>query len=492
MPRETMEIPGYKIQREIGKGGMATVYLAIQESLGRPVVLKVMGTNLETTPEFSKRFLNEGHVLASLTHPNIITIFDIGIAEDFLYISMEYLGGGSLAPRIAQGMNPESALDIVRQIGAALAFAHAKGIVHRDVKPANILYRDDGAPVLTDFGIAKQAGDSELTSTGTILGSPYYMSPEQAEGRVALDGRSDIYSLGIIFYEMLTGRRPYEGDSAITIVLQHLQAPVPRLPRGLERYQPLLDRMLAKKRDQRLRDAATLVSQVKALQASYEGTRVLQRPGVGPVSAQAAQAYRDGHITQRMAAPAQDSRLRVWSVLGGVLLLLTGATGGYFAHQINQYATVSITPAHGAPRAVAHPGVAPNPGAATVRPEGADADPMHRQVVTALKWLGRKSLEESRLTSPPEDNAHYYFARLLELDPGNPQAVEGIADIARRYAQMAEAQIRRGNYALAETYLTEGLRVDPSNKQLQVLRSGVQIRERSLLDGLLGLLRGES
>ncbi|MCU0935468.1 MAG: serine/threonine protein kinase [Gammaproteobacteria bacterium] len=488
-----MEIPGYKIQREIGKGGMATVYLAIQESLGRPVVLKVMGTNLDTTPEFSKRFLNEGHVLASLTHPNIITIFDIGIAEDFLYISMEYLGGGSLAPRIAQGMNPEGALDIVRQIGAALAFAHAKGIVHRDVKPANILYRDDGAPVLTDFGIAKQEGDSELTSTGTILGSPYYMSPEQAEGRVALDGRSDIYSLGIIFYEMLTGRRPYEGDSAITIVLQHLQAPVPRLPRGLERYQPLLDRMLAKKRDQRLRDAATLVSQVKTLQVSFEGTRVLQRPGVGPVSAQAAQAYRDGHITQRLAAPANDSRLRVWIVLGGVLLLLIGATGGYFAHQINQYTTVSIAPAHGAPpRAGAPPSAAPGLSAAGVRAEAAEADPMHRQVVTALKWLGRKSLEESRLTSPPEDNAYYYFARLLELDPGNSQAAEGIADIARRYAQMAETQIRRGNYALAETYLTEGLRVDPSNKQLQVLRSGVQIRERSLLDGLLGLLRGES
>ena len=116
---------------------------------------------------------------------------------------------------------------------------------------------------------------------------------------------------------------------------------------------------------------------------------------------------------------------------------------------------------------------------------------MQRQVVTALKWLGRKSLEESKLTTPPEDNAHYYFSRLLELDPGNPQAVEGIADIGRRYAQMAEAQIRRGNYAAAETYLSEGLRVDPRNKQLQVLRSGVQIRERSFLDGLLGLFRGE-
>ena len=486
-----MEIAGYKIQREIGKGGMATVYLGIQESLSRPVVLKVMGTNLETTPEFSKRFLNEGQLLASLSHPNIITIFDIGIAEDFLYISMEYLGGGSLGHRIARGMTPEEALDIVRQIGSALAVAHAKGVVHRDVKPANILYRDDGTPVLTDFGIAKQAGENELTSTGTILGSPYYMSPEQAEGRVALDGRSDIYSLGIIFYEMLTGRRPYEGDSAITIVLQHLQAPAPRLPRGLERYQPLLERMLAKKRDQRLRDAATLVSQVKTLQASLEGTRVLQRPGVGPMSAQAAQAYRDGHVTQRMTAE-RGRRVRLWTVLGGMSLLLTGGLAGYFVHQIHQYSTVAIAPTHSsAPGTARADGVAELTSAPSGKGEASDNDPIHRQVVTALKWLGRKSLEDSRLTSPPDDNAYYYFARLLELDPGNPQALEGIADIGRRYAQMAEAQIRRGNYAVAETYLVEGLRVDPTNKQLQVLRSGAQIRERSFLGGLLAFLRGE-
>ena len=485
-----MEISGYNIQREIGRGGMATVYLAIQESLGRPVVLKVMSTNLETTPEFSKRFLNEGQLLASLTHPNIITIFDIGIAEDFLYISMEYLGGGSLGQRIAQGMTAEQALDIMRQIGGALAVAHAKGIVHRDVKPANILYRDDGTPVLTDFGIAKQAGDTELTSTGTILGSPYYMSPEQAEGRVALDGRSDIYSLGVIFYEMLTGRRPYEGDSAITIVLQHLQAPLPRLTRGLERYQPLLERMLAKKRDQRVRDAATLVSQVKALQASLEGTRVLQRPGVGPISPQAARAHLDGHVTQRLSAP-RDSRVRLWTALGGVLLLLTGGLVGYFAHQVRQYSAVAIAPVHPPARAgLGADGLALPAGSAT-RAEAAEADPIQRQVLTALKWLGRKSLDESRLTSPPDDNAYYYFARLLEIDPGNAQALEGIADIGRRYAQMADAQIRRGNYALAETYLTEGLRVDPTNKQLQVLRSGAQIRERSFIEGLLAFLRGE-
>jgi hypothetical protein len=481
-----MQVSGYKIQREIGKGGMATVYLAIQESLARPVVLKVMGTNLETTPEYTKRFLNEGHLVASLSHPNIITIYDIGIAEDFLYICMEYLGGGSLGQRIAQGMNPDDALETVRQIAGALALAHAKGIVHRDVKPANILYRDDGTPVLTDFGIAKLAGDAELTSTGTILGSPYYMSPEQAEGRAALDGRSDIYSLGIIFYEMLTGKRPYEGDSAITIVLQHLQAPLPHLPRGLERYQPLLDRMLAKKRDQRVRDAGTLLSQVKTLQSAFDGTRALQRPGVGPMSDEAHRRFRDGHTTQGMGA-ARPVRLRHWTAIGAVALLLTGALAGYFAHQIRQVSAVVIAPAH--PSGRVPPGLTGS-SSALAPPLVAPDDGMQRQVVTALKWLGRKSLEDAKLTSPPEDNAHYYFTRLLELDPGNPQALEGLSAIAERYARMAEAQIRRGEHALAESYLVDGLRVDPTNKQLQVLRSGLEIRERSFFEELLALITG--
>jgi len=479
-----MEISGYRIQREIGKGGMGTVYLAIQESLNRPVVLKVVSTQSETTPEFGKRFLNEGHLLASLNHPNIITIFDIGVARDFLFISMEYLGGGSLAQRIAEGMSAKAALDILRQIGGALAVAHARGIVHRDVKPANILYRDDGTPVLTDFGIAKQAGDTELTSTGTILGSPYYMSPEQAEGRVALDGRSDIYSLGVIFFEMLTGQRPFEGDSAITIVLQHLQAPVPRLPRTLERYQPLLERMLAKRRDQRVRDAAALVKEVKALQGALEGTRAMPRAGIpggtGPTPP-------EGQAPQPTGA-AHSHHLGVRTVLGGLLLLTAGAVAGYFAQQVYQYSTVSIAPAVRPARPSAEsPGLAAHPAP----PLPAEDDPLRQQVVTALSWLGRKSLEEERLTSPPEDNAYYYFSQLLQLDPGSPQAVQGLASIAQRFATLAEGQMRRGNYPLAESYVTEGLRIDPSNKQLQVLRSGVQVRERSFLEGLLGLLWGE-
>jgi serine/threonine-protein kinase PpkA len=231
---------------------------------------------------------------------------------------------------------------------------------------------------------------------------------------------------------------------------------------------------------------------VKTLQGSLEGTRMLQRPGVGPVSMEAAQAYRDGQITQRLAAAAQaHRRLQVWAVLGGALLLLTGALAGYFAHQISLYSAVSITSPQPPPRSAASDPVGAAPASPLAGVAVTEDDPMHRQVVTALKWLGRKSLEDARLTAPPEDNAYYYFTRLLELEPGSVPAREGLAEIGRRYALMAESEIRHGNYALAESYLLEGLRVDPTNKQIQVLRSSVQIRERSFIDTLLALLRGE-
>ena len=172
---------------------------------------------------------------------------------------MEYVEGGDLRGRLKAPLPPSQALNIVSGVSQALACAHEQGIVHRDVKPANILFRGDGTTLLGDFGIAKQTtADAELTSTGAILGSPFYMSPEQAEGQ-RVDGRTDIYSLGIILYEMLTGKRPYQGDSAVKVILQHLQEPVPVLPGDLSRFQPLLNRMMAKDRNLRVQHAATLV-----------------------------------------------------------------------------------------------------------------------------------------------------------------------------------------------------------------------------------------
>ena len=179
-----MDIQGYIVQREIGKGGMATVYLATQESLHRNVVLKILDDVKMDDSDLGERFMAEGRILASLNHPNIITIYDIGIANERLYISMEYVQGGDLKQRLELPISLDEVLDYLAKISSALGEAHKHGIVHRDVKPANILFSDNDTPILTDFGIAKQVDtESDLTSTGIFLGSPNYVSPEQPSRR---------------------------------------------------------------------------------------------------------------------------------------------------------------------------------------------------------------------------------------------------------------------------------------------------------------------
>lgn len=263
-----MKIPGYSIQRQIGQGGMAMVYYAIQESLGRPVALKVMNPLLADRPEFSQRFLNEGRLLAALRHNHIITIYDIGVSEQYHYISMEYVDGGDLKQRLQHGLAPLLALDHVITLGHCLKAAHDLHIVHRDIKPVNILFRRDGTLLLTDFGVAKNlATITELTTTGSMVGSPYYISPEQALGR-ALDGRADIYSLGIVFYEMLVGQKPFLGDSAIEIAMQHVNNAPPFLPQELSHCQPLLDKMIAKEPQDRFPHALSLLEAAQEVRDS--------------------------------------------------------------------------------------------------------------------------------------------------------------------------------------------------------------------------------
>ena len=264
MPR--LNIPGYEIKAHIGSGGMAVVFQAIQESLQRPVALKVLKQT--ESKEFTERFLNEGRILASLNHRNIITVHDIGIHEGHIYISMEYLNGGDLKLRIEAGMAPKEALELLATIGEALDVAHKSGVIHRDVKPGNILFREDGTPVMADFGIAKEFDrDTDITVDGTVVGTPDYLAPEQARLE-PLDGRTDIYALGIIFFEMLTGKKPFEGGSPVDIVFKQMNEPIPELPEALAMYQPFLDKMTAKKPDDRFSDMTEMLSAVTEMRVS--------------------------------------------------------------------------------------------------------------------------------------------------------------------------------------------------------------------------------
>jgi len=268
-----IDIPGYLIKREIGAGGMASVYLAVQTSLDREVALKVMAPALAADPTFSKRFLQEARMLASLAHPNIVAVYDVGVSLAQLhYFSMQYLPGGDFAARIARGIDERELTQTIVGVAHALGYAHQRGYVHRDVAPGNILYDANNNPVLTDFGIALAvAAGSRITSTGFSVGTSHYMSPEQARGG-DVDLRSDIYSLGVLCYYGLTGKPPYDGADGFAVAYAHVFEPIPRLPVNRGHWQHLIDCALAKDAKDRYADTkefldalATVVPQYAAL-----------------------------------------------------------------------------------------------------------------------------------------------------------------------------------------------------------------------------------
>jgi serine/threonine-protein kinase PpkA len=254
--------PGYSIVHIVGQGGQAQVYLAEREHDGLRVALKVLDRTLRQDPVFLERFVREYKLIASLENEHVAKIYDQGFAGDYPYIAMEFLPSGTLASRIREGLSSRASLRIVSQVARALDAIHSQGIVHRDLKPANILFRADGRPVIVDFGLAKDLGSKvSLTMAGQLLATPRYMSPEQCLGR-AVDARSDLYSLGAVFYEMLTGTKLYESEIMANLVTAHVHHPIPRLPERLAGYQPILDRLLAKDPDARFQSGRELFAMI--------------------------------------------------------------------------------------------------------------------------------------------------------------------------------------------------------------------------------------
>ncbi|MEJ2449131.1 MAG: protein kinase [Gammaproteobacteria bacterium] len=237
-------IPGYKILEVLGKGGMAIVYLAIQESIGRNVALKILAPD-HTDESFTDRFLREARIISQLTHPNIITIYDAGVHQGYHYMCMEYVPGQNLT-QARDTLNRKQKIGIIKQIALALDYAGKKGYVHRDIKPENVMLHEDGRAILTDFGIARgQDITRGLTQTGKAVGTPYFMSPEQTKG-LEVDHRSDIYSLGVVFFQAIAGYVPYDGPSIVAIGIKHISEPIPPLPAGMEIFQPIINKCMSK------------------------------------------------------------------------------------------------------------------------------------------------------------------------------------------------------------------------------------------------------
>ncbi len=259
---------GYRFVRLIGQGSSSRVYLAERTTDATTLVLKVIEIRGVQDHQVIERFMREAEIVSTIRSPYVVHFYDYGLTQTYGYIAMEFFTRGDLKQRIEHGVAIADALNYLRHIALGLHAIHAQGIVHRDLKPGNIMFRADDSLALADFGISRRLNQtSDLTNLGSVLGTPNYLSPEQALGRSA-DHRADLYSAGVILYEMLTGRKPFRAENASALVYQHVHADLPQLPTPLRRYQPLLARLLAKDCEDRLSSAAALVDALDPLIAS--------------------------------------------------------------------------------------------------------------------------------------------------------------------------------------------------------------------------------
>jgi class 3 adenylate cyclase len=257
-----LTVQGYRVVSKIGFGGSSVVYLAERENDKHQVVLKILNASADVDEPLNQRFVQEFDIISSINHPNVVKIYDRGFSGRHAYIAMEYFPGGSLIDVIARGLTGRQAVSLLAQAANALREIHSRGIIHRDIKPGNLMARADGSIALADFGIAKRLGDDfGRTRQGELYGTPYYISPEQIEGSPAT-AQSDIYALGVIFYEMLTSKRPFEAESVSELIALHVSAARPKLPEQFADYQGLLDRMLAVAPRNRFKSADELLGAI--------------------------------------------------------------------------------------------------------------------------------------------------------------------------------------------------------------------------------------
>jgi beta-lactam-binding protein with PASTA domain/predicted Ser/Thr protein kinase len=334
----------YRIVRKLGSGGMADVYLAEDEELGRRIAIKILNDRHANDESFVERFRREAKNAAGLSHPNIVSIYDRGEAEGTYYIAMEYLDGRSLKELVvARGPLPiGDAIDATRQVLAALRFAHRKGVVHRDIKPHNVMADADGRLKVTDFGIAR-AGVSQMTEAGSIIGTAQYLSPEQARG-AAVDQRSDLYSVGIVLYEMLTGKTPFTGETPVEIAMKHLSDP-PRPP-SLARpdISPDLDmvvlRALAKSPDDRFQTAEEMDTELERVSRGLgvtaatadAATMVLSGADAAPTSVIPPRRPPAATRPSYRYADPPPRRRPFWPWLLALLLIVLAGVAGWYAY----------------------------------------------------------------------------------------------------------------------------------------------------------------
>jgi hypothetical protein len=434
-------IDGYRILRVIGHGGMSTVYLGEQASLDRKVALKVMLAEALADEVSRARFENEARTIARLEHPNIVGIYEVGRTGDGLpFYSMPYLPRGHLAQRRLAGDQPKVAA-ILRSLLQALDYAHVRGVVHRDVKAENVLFDDADRPMLADFGIALRRGSNpRLTTAGLAVGSTAYMPPEQARG-LDVDRRADLYSIGVLTWEMLVGRLPYSAGDALSMALKHVQEPVPRLPEPLRHWQGFIDRALAKDPKDRFASANEMLQALDALE---------QRSG---------KAFAPVEVPTESSVPARPSRRRTL-VAGLGLAAVLGAGIGYLALR-----TPAPTRVQADTGATATDAGAPLPAPAADAVTGL-ADPLAEgPSVAAFVANADQQLRTGALLAPKNANAWDSIEAAWRTNPTHPDTLRLTALLFDALANASERALLDGDVATARLAFERA-------RQLDVRRGG--------------------
>lgn len=471
---------------------MARVYLAIQSSLERRVALKVMAPALAADASFSKRFLREARTIASLTHPHIVAVYEVGVTNDHLhYFSMQFLPGGDFAQRMRKGVDQAEVVRVLCGIAKALGFAHQQGVVHRDVTPGNIMFDGADTPLLTDFGIARAlSGSTRITSTGVSIGTSNYMSPEQARGG-EVDARSDLYSLGVLAFEALSGRPPYQGPDGFAVAYAHVFEPIPRLPPALQHWQAFIDRALAKDPKDRFANADELILGLQQVEIPRGSTAMQTLPAAVGANGESLPAASRSSTTiienlARHVGPApreQGGRWQRYALMlvlaGGLMAVAYGVFRGPTAVPVAAVTEAQLPVAGKIPTPVPPTAVdvtaapeLPGPDSTdddaltSLEPSAVDATdsdysgdelglpdaaeygpvtPSKR--ISALLEFAQSLLPMQRLQLPPEANATLLFSRVLELEPDNEDARAGLAAVVDAYLQLARQDLDAGRVA---------------------------------------------